>query len=173
MFTVLLSILACTSDKGDSGLSDPSTFEGGSFQFTSIAVNDQCLDGAFDVLFLPDGNSSDWQYPIELPSWDDMPQSYSISLQDPFTDMAITANQGPNETISISDGIQTGILFNANAHPNCVVDLGVNAAISLIDSQSVSGIATLTVTNAIGDTCPPFASDPCTVLLDFQGVRLQ
>ena len=173
MFTVLLSILACTSDKGDSGLSDPSTFEGGSFQFTSIAVNDQCLDGAFDVLFLPDGNSSDWQYPIELPSWDDMPQSYSISLQDPFTDMAITANQGPNETISISDGTQTGILFNANAYPDCLVDLGVNAAISLIDGQSVSGIATLTVTNAIGDTCPLFASDPCTVLLDFQGVRLQ
>ena len=53
MFTVLLSILACTSDKGDSGLSDPSTFEGGS-NLTSIAVNDQCLDGAFDVLFLPD-----------------------------------------------------------------------------------------------------------------------
>ena len=87
--------------------------------------------------------------------------------------MAITASQGPNETISISDGIQTGILFNGDAYPDCVVDLGVDAAISLLDSNSVSGIATLTVTNAIGDTCPLFSADPCTVLLDFQGARIQ
>ena len=167
-----LTLFACTSEKGDTAGIAANSFEAGSFQFTSIAVSDQCLDGAFDVLFLPDGTSSDWQYPIELPSMDDLPQSYSISLQDPFTNMAITANEGPNSTISIDDGSQTGILFNEDAYPDCIVDLGIEAAMTIVTNDSVTGIATLSVTNAFGDTCPLFSGDPCTVLLDFQGVRL-
>lgn len=167
-----LTLFACTSEKGDSASVDPDSFTAGSFQFTSIAVSDQCLDGAFDVLFLPDGTSNDWQYPIELPSMSDLPQSYSISLQDPFTNMAITANEGPNGTINISDGSQTGILFNGDAYPDCIVDLGIEAAITIVTNDSVTGIATLSVTNASGATCPLFSGDPCTVLLDFQGVRL-
>lgn len=169
---LLLTFLSCTSEKGDSAESASANFEAGSFQFTSIAVSDQCLDGAFDVLFLPDGTSSDWQYPIELPSLDNLPQSYSISLQDPFTNMAITASEGPNGTIRISDGSQNGILFNENSYPDCLVDLGIEAAITIVNNDSVNGIATLSVTNAVGDTCPLFNADPCGILLDFQGTRV-
>jgi hypothetical protein len=124
------------------------------------------------VLFLPDGTSSDWQYPIELPNYEDLPQSYTVSLQDPFTNMGITTSAGSNGSIVISDGLQLGILFDANSYPDCVVDLGIEAVITVIESDTLSGRATLSITDPTGDTCPPFDSNPCEVGLDFQGSRL-
>lgn len=166
----LFFLTACASSKSDT--SSTEAFQGGVFQFTSVAVDDYCLDGAFSVLFLPDGTSSDWQYPIELPNYEDLPQSYVVSLQAPFTDMGITTSAGSNRSIVISDGLQLGILFDETSYPDCIVDLGIEALITVIDNDTLSGRATLSITDPSGDTCPAFGSNPCEVGLDFQGYRL-
>ena len=80
--SLALTLAACAG-KGtdDTGAWDPSDFSGGSFIFTSTAVDDSCLDGAFTALFLPegDGTTNDWAYPVELPAWSALPAAYAFS----------------------------------------------------------------------------------------------
>ena len=61
---LLSTFVACGEKTEDTA--EETSFESGSFLFTNQAVADQCLDGGFNVLFLPDGTPNDWQNEIEL-----------------------------------------------------------------------------------------------------------
>jgi hypothetical protein len=167
------AFVACGDKTEDTSLegSDETGFESGSFQFTNQSVADQCLDGGFNVLFLPDGSPNDWQNEIELPNEADLPSSYDIELQAPFSTMGITVSDGGDGVYIIEEALQEGVLFDADNYANCIVDLSVEATINLVDSDNVSGEATLSVVSSSGDTCPTFDAAPCNILLDFTGVR--
>jgi len=144
---------------------------------TSTAVDDTCLDGGFVPLFLPegDGSTNDWQFPIEIPSWTDMESgsTYSIELQEPFSSMSVTVTQGDADGQAILTGArQTGVAFNEESYPGCVVDMGIDALIILNGDDNVNGYATLSIDNADGEFCPEF-DVPCAVELDFTGVTTQ
>ena len=168
-------LFACTADKSDTAdtpLSD-TEFQGGNFQFTNSSVDDQCLDGAFSVLFLPDGTDHNWEYPVELPSDSATPATYDIQLQDPFSVMEVTVESGSSSgSFIIANAVQQGVLFNEDSYPDCTVDLSIDATITATDSNNITGQGTLSVIEYTGDTCPPFASSPCSILLDFYGSRL-
>ncbi len=168
-----LLLVACGGGKTDAGTDEPYSWDGGIFQMTSYAVDDSCLDGGFVPLLLPegDGTENDWQYPVEVPSWEEMeePVTYTISLQDPFTNMEITAARGEADgQIDITSLGQTDVLFNEDAYDDCVVDMGIDALIVLDGAENVHGYAELRIMDARGDSCPLFET-PCSVDLDFTG----
>lgn len=170
---ILMAALVGCGDKDDSG-SSGDAFEAGEFQFTNTAVSDACLDGGFTVLFLPegDGSESDWAYPVELPAWDNLPATYSIQLQDPFSSMEITVTEGGTDQFAMAGALQTGVVFNEDSYPDCTVDLSIDATINIETADSVTGQAFMSVDNPSGDTCPVFDSGtPCQVTLDFYGSR--
>ncbi len=167
------ALLSGCGDKDDTGSSD--SFEGGNFQFTSTAVDDKCLGGGFGILLLPEGAGSenDWAYPIELPSWDALPATYEIQLQDPFSNMTITITEGGTNQLTLDGAEQTGVAFDEDSYPGCTVDLDVAATINIESSDQVEGSATLTMTATSGDSCPALKEGPpCDIELDFYGSRL-
>lgn len=170
---LFLSFVACGDKENDSGTDANSEagFEAGTFQFTNQEVSDQCLDGGFNVLFLPDGTPNDWQNTIELPAEADLPSTYSIQLQEPFSAMEVTVSSGGDGILAIEEATQEGVLFNEDSYADCVVDLSIEASITIVDSNNVNGVATFSVVNSAGDTCPEFQAAPCNILLDFTGVR--
>ena len=154
----------------------PYSWDGGLFQMTSYAVDDGCLDGGFVPLLLPegDGSTNDWQFPIEIPAWEDMAEgsTYTIDLQEPFTGMEITANQGQADgQVEITSDGQADVLFNADAYDDCRVDMDIDALIVLNGAANVNGYAELHITDSRGDSCPMFQT-PCSVDLDFTGALI-
>lgn len=171
-----VAMIAGCGDKGDSGVSgfDYTQFDAGSFQFTSVAVSDVCLDGAFGVLFLPEGSGSqsDWAYPVDLPAWDSLPSSYSVQLQAPFSQTEVKVEEGGAGTFLLNGVEQFGVEFDADNYPGCLVDLDISAELSIDSDTSLTGTADMFVGNPVGDTCPTFSETPCQVVLDFVAVRL-
>ena len=49
---MILWMLAC------GGPSDSSTFEGGDYEVATVAMVDNCLDGALEALFMPQGRDT-------------------------------------------------------------------------------------------------------------------
>ena len=175
MAGLALLLAAGCGDKDDSGGGFTYTdFEAGSFQFTSTSVSDGCLDGAFTVLFLPEGagTESDWTYPVELPAWSSLPSTYTIQLQAPFSDMSVTVEEGGVAQFSLDGAQQTGVEFNADSYPGCLVDLDIAAELDIDSNDTLTGAASMQVSNATGDTCPTFTASPCALVLDFYAVRL-
>ena len=155
---------------GDSAF--PESFTGGKFQMTSQSVKDNCGDGAFSSLLMPegDGEPTDWEYPIEIPSWDTMATrvTYKIQLQDPFSEMQVTVVQGdPSGEIKMNGGSQEDIpLFDDDS---CFVDLGITATLQIVDNNNLTGQATLVFNDSSGLGCT-FEKD-CDMLLDFTAQR--
>jgi hypothetical protein len=173
----LLFLSACAGDSGTSADGDKDySWDGGLFQLTSNAVDDSCLDGGFVSLLLPegDGSTNDWAYPIEIPSWEAMADgvTYEIVLQEPFTGMEVTATQGAAAgQVSVASAGQTDVLFNEDLYDDCLVDMGIDVLMVLDGAANVHGYAELRITEAVGVSCPLFAT-PCSVDLDFTGLLI-
>ena len=176
---LLFLLCSCASKASESESESVSNYDwpGGIFQMSSTAVDDTCLDGGFVPLFLPegDGTTNDWEFPIELPSWTDMEfgSTYSIELQEPFSSMVVTVTRGDADGQAVMTGArQTGVAFDEDTYPGCLVDMGIDALIILNGESNVNGYATLSIDNADGEFCPEF-DVPCAVELDFIGVATQ
>ena len=166
----LSSLIAC-GDKDTEETGAEAGFEAGTFLFTNQAVDDQCLDGGFNVLFIPDGTANDWQNPVELPAESDLPYTYTIPLQEPFSSLEATVTSGGDGILIIEEATQEDVLFDENTYADCVIDLSIQANITIIDNDNVNGVATLPVVSFEGETCPLFNDSPCDIVLDFTGAR--
>ena len=162
-----------TTDTGDEDISATLTdFDRGFFQMTSQGVTDNCGGGAFSALLMPEGDDTptDWEHTIEIPGWDDMATrvTYEIMLQDPFSAMDVTVVQGATEGEIQMDGCsQDDIpLFDDGS---CFVDLGISANLEIIDSNNLTGQATLMFNDSRGLNCN-FEKN-CEMLLEFTAVR--
>jgi len=170
---LVLLTLSCSGKQGNADIEEDYTWPGGRFVFSTTGVEDPCGDGAFTAVLLPDGDgtTSEWQYSIEIPSWEDLesPQSYEIQLQDPFAPMEVTVRRGAAEgELSMAGGQQEDVLFDADSFDDCYVDMSITASIVLDDEDTLHGTAALSIIDSDGQTCPLFAT-PCDVILDFNG----
>lgn len=162
-----------TQDTGDVS-SDPTEFSGGQFQMTSQGVDDNCADGSFATLLMPEGTNTptDWAYPIEIPGWQDMatPVTYMIELQEPFSNMEVTVIQGDTTgVIEMSGGSQDSVpLFDDDS---CYVDLEISATMQIESDDSLTGQATLVFEDSSGMNCN--FEPGCAMLLDFTAARIQ
>jgi hypothetical protein len=173
--TVLL--LAACGDKDDTASDfDFATFEGGTFQFTTTAVDDGCYDGSFEPIFMPDGaeTPNDWAATTELPSWGDLPASYELALPDPFLAMDVTVEEGGDGVMVLSPTAQPdAVVLDEDNFPNCMVQITISADLTITGPDTITGAATLEMAGfeADPDNCPVVTSDPCEITLDLTAAR--
>jgi len=176
MILALSSLAAIGCGKGGDtaggGDFDPTQFQGGNFQFTTTAVDDACFDGGFDVIFLPEGGANDWATTTELPSWGDLPTTYDIELQDPFSSMEVTVSAGAAGEMVMDGAEQVGVELDADSWPGCLVEMDISASLDIVGADAVQGSAQLNTAGFEETSCPAVDSDPCTITLDLTAARL-
>jgi hypothetical protein len=173
---VALALMAC-GDKDDTASDfDFTTFEGGTFQFTTTAVSDGCYDGSFEPIFMPDGadTPNDWAATTELPSWADLPSSYELALPAPFLAMDVTVEEGGDALMVLAPTDQPdAVALDADNFPNCMVQITISADLTITGADTITGSATLETAGFEADpaNCPVVQSDPCEISLDITAAR--
>ena len=157
---------------GDDSGFDFSQFQAGIFQFTTTAVGDACFDGGFTVLFMPEGAATDWATTTELPAWPDLPITYTIELQEPFSSMEITVSAGADGEMVMDGAQQTDVELGADSWPGCLVEMDISASLDIVGADAVQGSAQLNTAGFEETSCPAVDSDPCTITLDLTAVCL-
>ena len=161
-----LLFVACDPDDSD----EP--FTTGDFEFETVAVDDACFDGGFEVLFMPDGpeTPSEFGAEITVPAADELPSTYPIDLADPFNDMEVTVT-GSGDTRTIRGAQNIGVELDDEAYPGCLVDMSIDVDLTISNADEVSGTATLNTSSFDEANCPVVTSDPCEITLDIVGQR--
>lgn len=142
-------------------------FYGKNHQITTYAVDDKCFDGAMTLLYMPQGSDvpQQFQYPVYVPTIEELPLTYEISLREPFIGMMITATDAGGGKISIGDGRMEEVSLGST-FGECIATMDVKAEISPgIDQFDV--VSTVTISELRGDDlgCPIPQSDICEVSL--------
>jgi hypothetical protein len=170
----LLPLIACANKEPINAETEADyAWPGGRFDVVTTGVDDPCASGAFSAVLLPEGpgSESDWQYSVEIPSWDDLetPVTYEIQLQAPFAPMDVTVRRGSvSGEVTMSGGVQERIAFDPATFDDCELDMSISADIVLDSETTVHGEATLSIIERYGQTCPQMAT-PCDLVLRFTG----
>ena len=167
---------ADTAAATDTGGGGTTTFAEGIFQLTTYAIDDGCLDGGLDLLFMPTGTGTpyDLAHTTQFFAYSALPKTYEIQLQDPFSAMNVTVQQDGTARMKIENSEQVDVVVDDANYGDCNADMTVNAAIVIVDADNLDVTATLSITDwtSTGDTCPVVAGgDPCMVTLTMKGVR--
>ena len=164
---MILLLLACGGDATE--------FKSGDYQFTTLDMRADCLDGALEALFMPNGRTTpqDFEFPIYVPDVEELPASYEIDLRDPFVGMPITVTQNGN-ALQFEGGVMESVLVDENLYGDCVATMTVDAWISPMTKSYGTGEATLDISDWRGDEgrCPAPDADPCVVTLELELSRL-
>ena len=163
---MMFLLLACTSN---------AEFKAGDYQVYTVEMSDDCLDGALEALFMPEGRTTPhaFEFPIYVPSLDELPASYEISLREPFVGMPITVT-AQGRSLQFEGGVMEEVLVNENRYGDCVSMMTVDAAIVPTSKYSGIGDATIEISDWRGDEgrCPEPDADPCLVALELKLERL-
>ena len=110
---MIFLLLGCGKTDAEKSLSF--SWTGGDFDFTTTAADDSCLDGALEALFMPSGPETpqQFEYPVYLPDFDELPISYEIDLREPFVSMPVTVDAADSAMLSangVIDEVELGEL---------------------------------------------------------------
>ncbi len=174
---VPLLLLACGKGEQVDPVEDLGfEWSGGDFQFTTWQVEDTCMDGALEALFMPEGPDSPWdfEYEIYLPGYEELPLSYDIDLRAPFLGMPVDVDADSDGTFQVRGSVMEAVELGAAAYGDCVVTMSVDADMTPRDSDTADGEARVSLSNARGDDgrCPVLSADPCTVTMLIEATRL-
>jgi hypothetical protein len=174
---LVLSILACGPKSDDSASSGAGDFSwsAGQFNFETTEANDECLGGALEALFMPEGPATPhpFEYPIYLPSYDELPVSYTVDLREPFVQMPVTVDSPDARILQIRGSVMSSVELGRAAYGDCVVTMTVDADILPTSATEAFGNATITISNPRGDDgrCPVFDDEDCDVTLQLTATR--
>ena len=185
-----LTLAGCGSDEDDPAVegdkdattgsdtkAPASTFSGGNFQLTTHEAKDECLDDALSVLFMPNGTDKpyDLQFPTELPAYKDLPKTFTMKLQDPFSNMEVKLEQAGEAMMKVKDSKQMDLVVDSKAYGDCNVDMSIDADLTVVDADNIELHAKIKVSDwkSSGDTCPKYKSDPCNITLTMRGKRIE
>lgn len=165
---LLLAIAGCSGNQAV-----PKDIEAGDYQFFTRAVEDTCLDGALEALFMPAGPDTPhaFEYPVYVPAVDETPLSYNVDFREPFVGMPVTV-EATDLGLAIRGSVMDAVLLNEGQYGDCVATMSVDA--DLWPADDLAGEATIDVSNPRGDDgrCPVFEADPCEVFLDLSAERI-
>ncbi len=168
----LLVLAGCPED-GPGAATD---YTGGEFQFTTLAVDDQCLDGALEVLFMPEGPEvpRQWDYAAYLPSFGEMPATYTIELREPFGSIEVEVHDGGDGRMVASDAVMDEVLLGEDQYGDCAVTMTCDVDLAVQNADRVEGTTAISIADPRGDDgrCPVFDASPCTVTLTLQADRI-
>jgi hypothetical protein len=151
----------------------PADYTGGDFMITTVAVSDGCLDGALEVLFMPDGPATPnaWEYPTYLPPFADMPSTYAIDLREPFMGIVITVEDAGNYQMRVEDAVMEEVLLGEDRYGDCAVTMTCDVDLTVLGRNRVEGTTAIALSDPRGDDgrCPVFDQLPCTMTLTLTG----
>ena len=164
---MIFLLYACSSD---SQPEDGDYSYGLEHQVTTHQVDDACFDGAMTLLFMPNGEDSpqNFQYPVYIPTLEELPLTYEISLREPFVGMTLTATSGEDGAIVIGDGRMEEVALGFG---ECKATMDVQGDI-IPNATGFDVTATVTISDLRGDEtgCPVPLTDPCQVVLYMESV---
>ncbi|MFZ5476459.1 MAG: hypothetical protein ACOZNI_06740 [Myxococcota bacterium] len=167
-----LWLLACSEPTVSKGFD----FEGGDFQFYTVIARDECLGGALEAIFMPEGPDErhPFECPIHIPSADELPSSYDIDLRDPFVGMPVTVEDAGDGTFAVRGSVMEEVVLDRPKYGDCAVTMVVDADLAPQEADFVTGEARIEVSDPRGEDelCPVFGGDPCTVTLALEAERL-
>lgn len=154
-------------------LKTPKEFEhlyGLEHDFQTLGVEDQCFDGALEILFMPEGanNPHEFEYPIYMPLLEETPYQGSVDFREPFVGMDVNIVGDDTGQLSI-DGAVMGAVSLGGSFADCVADMTVNAEFSPTQ-DGFSGIANIQISNLQSSegACPVSSDDVCQVVLQLR-----
>ena len=155
------------------------TFSGGIFALETFEVDDTCLDGGLDLVFMPEGTEQPYQLAEnnELPAESALPSNQTIKLQSPFDAMTVEITSAGSGAMTIKDAKQQDVVVDDSQWGQCKADMVIDADITVIDDDNVTVAASVTVATwndgpTAGDACPD-AKNACVVTLSMRGSRVQ
>ena len=184
LFRALALLLALTltsagckppgGDDDDGG--PPEDFAGGDFDFLTTGVEDGCLDGALEALFMPDGPGvpNAWSYPVHLPAFEDMPESYPIDLREPFVGIQVTVEDAGDNRMAVANAVMESGLLGQAQYGDCVVTMTCDVDLEVVTSTRVEGSVAISISDPRGDDdrCPVFDQLPCTMTLTVEAEKI-
>lgn len=168
---MFLLMLACNGPVGDAA------FKGGEYEVATVGMVDDCLDGALEALFMPQGRETPqvFEFPVYVPGTDELPMTYDISLREPFVGVEMTVDAA-DEGLSGSSDVIEEVLLNEPLYGDCVSSLQAEVTLLPETATTGTGSAQLTMSAFRGeeDRCPEeeLQSDPCLVSLELTLQRL-
>ncbi len=161
-------------EAGEIGGSRSFDFASGQFELHTLSTDDLCLGGAMNVLFMPEGAATPWkwEFPVDFHAPEDLPKTYDVPLRQPFGTISVTFEAVSKSRERARGAQNTGVLLNEAQFGSCVADLDADMDIRLESATQVAGEGKITMANPRGDERCPVMSDPCELVLVFQGQRL-
>jgi hypothetical protein len=145
------------------------TLEAGEYDFRTEAAVDECLGGALEALFMPEGPETPhaFAYPIYIPGQDELPATYDIDLRAPFIGMPVTVEDAGQGALAVRGAVMESVLLDEVRYGDCAATMTVDIDLYPLTSTTLDGQARLEVSDARGaeELCPVFAADPCQVTL--------
>jgi hypothetical protein len=158
-------LLACSHSP------DPSAIVAGDYQFYTLAVDDACLDGAMEALFMPEGRDvrHPFEYLIYVPSPELTPVDYAVDFREPFVGMPVTVT-ATDDGLAVRGSVMDAVRLNQGQYGDCDVTMTVDADLAPHDEGVLTGIATIAVSDPRGSEgrCPVLDADPCDVALTIE-----
>jgi len=170
---LLTGTLSCTTTEG---AGDEGPFESGDFWVQTRSVDDRCLDGGLNLLFMPKGTAEPWPwpFPIAVHRPEELPLTYGIRLREPFGEMTATAAASGDNTQHWTFEKNVGVLLGPDQFGQCVVDMVAAADMSVRTNDLIDGHASLGMLDPRGDErCPVDLPASCEVTLVFVGERAE
>jgi hypothetical protein len=159
----MLLVLACSD--ADSHV----TLASGDYAFRTEAAVDECLGGALEALFMPEGPDTPhaFTYPIRIPGPNELPATYDIDLREPFVGMPVTVEDAGQGALAVRGAVMESVLLDEVRYGDCAATMTVDIDLTPLTSTTLRGQARLQVSDARGEEelCPVFAADPCLVTL--------
>ncbi len=166
----LLLLLACTPDNEVAA-----TWEAGDFDFYTLVAMDECLGGALEALFMPEGVDTPhkFEYPIYIPSYEELPTEYTIDLREPFVAMPVKVEDGGEGWFYVRGSVMESVLLDEVKYGDCAVTMTADVDLLPRDEDTVDGQARIDISDPRGSEglCPVFDGDPCQVTLDIEARR--
>jgi len=168
-----LSLFLILGACGGSG-GDPDSLVAGDYQFYTVAMEDHCLDGALETLFMPEGPGKEhaFEYEIYIPHYDELPTSFAIDLREPFVGMDVSLDSEDGVTLQLRGAVMESVILGT-AYGDCTVTMQVDADILPMSEGKLEGVAWIDISDARGseELCPVFSSDPCEVVLNLRAEK--
>ena len=166
MILGVIFFAACGKEK----LKTPEAFAhlyGLEHSFQTLGVEDQCFDGALEILFMPEGasNPHEFEYPIYMPFLEETPYQGSVDFREPFVGMDVDIVGDETGQLSIDGAVMEAVALGGS-FGDCIADMTVAADFTPTE-DGFSGVADIQLSNlqSSEESCPVPSTDRCTVQL--------
>jgi len=150
-----------------------SEFTGGVFQLSVLSVDDSCLDGSLQLLFMPDGNLQPYQLanPTEFPAASELPSPFVVRLEAPFSTLPMELTGVDGNRLFVAEAQQNDVMLGVAGTGECTADMTFFVSLTVSSDDELALATSVILEGFDHPDCPAVQSTPCEVVLDMRGAR--